>query len=127
MDGGSGDDIIYGGYWQDFLTGGGGNDTFVYKRLTDSHVNDAEDVIRDFSAGDMIDLRQLDANKRKAGNQTFDFVDSDFFHGRAGELRVSYDLDGNARIEADVNGDRKADFTVYIEVNHFFVATDFYL
>lgn len=127
LDGGSGDDIIYGGYWQDFLIGGEGNDTFVYKRLSDSHVNDAEDVIKDFSAGDVIDVRQLDANKNKAGNQTFDFIDSDFFHGRAGELRVSYQPGGDSRIEADVNGDKKADFTVYIEGDHFFAAADFYL
>jgi Ca2+-binding RTX toxin-like protein len=55
IDGQDGNDVIYGGTGQDLLTGGAGNDTFVYTKATDTG-----DFIFDFTQGqDKIDLSAL--------------------------------------------------------------------
>ncbi len=52
--GGKGNDVLEGGAGDDFLAGQGGNDTF---RFSGDFGND---VIKDFSQGDLIDLRGID-------------------------------------------------------------------
>lgn len=54
IQGGRGNDTIVAGHGADVFYGGPGSDTFVFKFLTT-----AVDVIRDFTAGDVIDLNQL--------------------------------------------------------------------
>ena len=53
LDGGGGDDVIDGGTGDDVLTGGAGSDIFVFA------TGDGKDVITDFEAGDMLDLRRM--------------------------------------------------------------------
>lgn len=68
LSGGAGNDTIWGGLGKDELIGGLGNDIFVFAET------DAADKIRDFDAGDRIDLRAfgIDANDIKiAGNNVF--------------------------------------------------------
>jgi Ca2+-binding RTX toxin-like protein len=119
LSGFSGNDTITGGRGADFLSGGKGADRFVFKSRYDSKGYD-NDYIEDFSRsqGDKIDLRAIDAKTTSKGNQSFTFIGKDAFTKKAGQLR--YDSlkseDGwgtvtyTSYVEADVNGDGRADF-----------------
>lgn len=110
--GGGGADRIVGGMGADQLWGGTGADTFAFLTVGESKpVAGERDIIRDFNLaeGDRIDLTMLDANVRLAGNQQFTFG-SDHFTGIAGELIQSY-ADHAVLVQADLNGDRRADFS----------------
>jgi serralysin len=116
LDGFEGNDTLIGGTGSDDLTGGAGNDTFVFGAL------ELSDVIRDFAAGDRIDLRGIDANAGRGSDQAFAFIGNSAFHNIAGELRY----DGTT-LSGDVNGDGVADFSVAI-ANHAVLTTgDFFL
>lgn len=74
----AGDDTLIGGGGKDTLTGGTGHDKFVYKSVSDSPAGAGRDVITDFKGngsgiGDKIDLKGIDANVTKSGNQDFIF------------------------------------------------------
>lgn len=105
--GGSGADRLHGGAGKDQLTGGAGTDRFVWTSLSSG------DVIRDFTqaAGDKIDLRAVDANSTRTGDQAFDFIGATAFTGQKGDLRA-VTSDGQTRITADVDGDRRADMLI---------------
>jgi Ca2+-binding RTX toxin-like protein len=120
------DDVIVGGLGADQLYGGTGNDDFVYTSIKDSGVTKTtRDVIRDFTAGDQIDLSAIDANTKLDGNQAFDYLNDNvgggnsqnnagvLFNKVAGELRTVWNADGYM-LEGDVNGDGKADFSIQI-------------
>jgi serralysin len=122
-----GQDKLDGGPGQDYLGGGLDNDTFVFTALSDSTVS-APDIIIDFRAGDRIDVSNIDANARVAGNQAFSFVKD--FTGHAGELQWDSNGSDIFTITADVNGDKIPDFAV--QVYHLssmtqLTAADFYL
>ncbi len=55
-------------------------------------------------APDTIDLAEIDANTRAAGDQAFRFVGGAAFSHKAGELR-SYSSHGDHFLAGDVNGD----------------------
>src|SRR5439155_22873217 len=93
--GGANGDILYGGLGSDTLTGGGGNDLFYYTDVAQS-VGANTDRITDFTAGDKIDLSQIDADTTQAGDQAFNFIGSNAFDGQAGELRAVFDAVHNA-------------------------------
>lgn len=57
MSAGNGADTLVGGYGADTLTGGAGADHFRYLDQKDTN-----DLIVDFSVGDVIDLSGIDAN-----------------------------------------------------------------
>jgi Ca2+-binding RTX toxin-like protein len=115
--GGDGDDIIAGGLGNDRLTGGAGADTFVIDDAlwTPSRLGGIKDVDTildlDFSAGDRIDLRGVDADINLDGDQDFHFVKA--FTRHAGEARLVHGGDG-AILQLDVDGDGKADYQVNI-------------
>lgn len=74
----AGNDTLIGGGGKDTLTGGTGHDKFVYKSVSDSPAGAGRDVITDFKGngsgiGDKIDLKGIDANVTKSGNQDFIF------------------------------------------------------
>lgn len=73
LDGGNGDDLIIGGSKADTLSGGAGKDSFKFLKVSDSSVV-AHDVITDFTAGDLIDLSAIDAQKGLSKNDSFSFV-----------------------------------------------------
>jgi len=113
LGGGSAADTLHGGLDKDRLKGGGDADTFLYSEIADSRPG-ARDVILDFRSrqSDVIDLSAIDAQSG-AGNQGFSFVGASTFSGAKGELR--YDATGRGVIvEADRNGDGKADFSVLL-------------
>ncbi|MFC0386556.1 cadherin-like domain-containing protein [Muricoccus vinaceus] len=110
IDGGNGEDLIIGGYGADTLTGGAGQDTFLFLSSLDTG-----DTITDFrrSEGDLIDLRAIDGTPGGSPlsyggqSQTFSAVHSVTWHENAGKTIVQVDIDGNlssAEFVATLNG-----------------------
>jgi serralysin len=122
LDGGTGSDKLYGQSGKDVLIGGTGADAFVFRTLSDSR-GSSIDTIKDFRRGtDHIDLREIDANTKIAGNQAFGFLGQAAFHGKAGELRFA-----DGVVSGDVNGDRSADFKINVAGLSALSKGDFYL
>ena len=110
MAGGNGADILVGGAGKDDMTGGAGNDTFVFLAVSDSGVGIPNaDLIRDFAAGDLIDLSAIDAIVG-AADDAFTLVSQ--FSNTAGELIVTNPFGNTYVTEGDVDGDGLADFTI---------------
>jgi serralysin len=135
LDGAVGADIVIGGGGADTLTNNndGAVDTFVYESIKDSGATKAtRDALSGFegvgtAGGDVIDLSAIDANTRTAGDQGFDFIGNNVaFHKIAGELRTVTE-GADTIIQADVNGDGKADLTIDITGIKSFDAGDFNL
>lgn len=126
---GAGDDTIIGGPLRDELAGGAGADTFVYAAVTDSRAGrDTRDFINGFEHGrDRIDLSLIDADPTRAGDQAFGFLGARDFTGQAGEL-IYAAFGGTWNIvSADLDGDRAADFQIFINLTHWMTGTDFIL
>lgn len=76
----AGDDKLTGGLAGDFLIGGSGKNTYIYKSVKDSTPIDAKgsdagrDKIFGFSKDDKIDLSAIDADPSKAGRQAFTYI-----------------------------------------------------
>ena len=124
LDGGAGNDRLLGGVGRDVLTGGTGADLFSFVTLADSSPGSIRDLIIDFSRadGDRIDLAALDANSRVSGDQAFAFIGGGVFTRAAGQLRFAGGV-----LQADVNGDARADFEIAIQGASVLSATDFIL
>jgi len=117
-----GADTLDGGLGADTLTGGGGADIFDFNSIQDSLAS-ARDTIQDFVRGvDRIDMRTIDANTAASGDQAFSFIGSKAFTGQSGQLNFS----GNV-LAGDVNGDKVADFRIYVAGISSLAASDFYL
>lgn len=117
-------DRLEGGAGADRLHGGGGlPDTFVFGDPSDSPPG-AGDVITDFRPGlDKIDLRAMDADTGRAGDQGFTFTGS-----QPGAHAVwVVDLVGACVIRGDVTGDGVADFEIHLSGTGAPGATDFWL
>jgi Ca2+-binding RTX toxin-like protein len=129
-----GDDRIYGGKGADVINPDAGADIIYYKSLADSTTNEAgRDIIKFERGVDKFDVSAIDANANKAGNQVFSWAGlSETFSGKVGEMHYRY-LFNNPNgpnysvIEADVNGDKKADFQVYISDIGQYLSSDFIL
>ena len=127
--GGLGNDRLVGGAGKDQLVGGLGADQFVFTNRLESGAGPAgRDVITDFNRAqdDKIDLAAIDANLRLAGNQAFAFVGTDGFSGSAGELRY-LQANGATLIFADLDGDRRADFSIELSRQMTLNSNDFFL
>lgn len=110
--GGAGSDRIEGGAGVDTLYGGAGKDSFIFREgdLTGTTAKNPE-VIADFdaAAGEQIHLAFIDANTNTSANDTFAFIGTANFTGKAGQLR--YEVSGgNTIVTGDTNGDGVADF-----------------
>lgn len=99
------DDVLAGNAEANWLTGGQGNDRFVFDGLG------AQDTITDFQRGDLIDLREIDANGALAGDGVFAFIGATAFSGVAGELRI-VGSGFNWVVEGDTDGNGVADFSI---------------
>jgi len=72
------------------------------------------DFIGDFETGDVIDLSLIDADKKTPGDQAFNFIGTNVnFTKVAGQLRSVWTADSQI-VQADVNGDGKADFAIEV-------------
>jgi serralysin len=118
---------LLGGGDRDKLIGGNGADTFVFLSVLDS-VSHGRDTIYGFrqSQHDKIDVSAIDANSNVEGHQNFVFLGTDAFSGLAGELRYGQTAAGT-HIYADVNGDKVADFAVFLDAHVTLVRGDFVL
>ena len=126
IDGRGGADMIDGGGGADVMTGGQGYDTFRYQLAGESTAA-ATDTITDFDRRyDLIDLSRVDADATATGNQAFAFVGQAAFSGEAGELRYAV-ANGDARVEADVDGDGTADLVIGLDGVTQLSANDFVL
>ncbi len=114
--GDGGNDKITGGLGRDNLYGGSAGDMFIYKALSDStRGSTGRDTINSLKSGDKVDLSALDANAKISGNQAFAFIGTGNFSGAAGELRYSH-VGFEGYVYADVDGDRKSDFTIHFDM-----------
>jgi serralysin len=127
LNGGAGNDILIGGGGKDRLTGGTGSDIFVFEAASDSPATAGRDRIQDFQRGmDKIDLTAIDANSAVVGDQSFIWIGTSGFSGRAGELH-QIRLNGLTVVEGDLNGDRIADFQIEFSTTLSLSASDFLL
>ena len=77
---------LVGGLGQDRLTGGAGNDQFLFVSASESNGN-LRDIIEDFVSGeDKINVAQVDANDLLSGVQDF-VIDTDGIF-TVGEFRI---------------------------------------
>lgn len=109
--GNAGANVITGNTGRDVMTGGGGADRFVFLSLKDSRLR-RPDRIRDFRAGkgDRIDLSAIDAKPATKKRDRFRYIGARAFSKRAGELRFAA-----GRLEADLDGNGRADFRVILD------------
>ena len=117
LKGGAGADTLLGGAGSDDLYGGAGADVFVFRAASHSTLAaSGRDTIHDFkaAAGDLIDLRAIDADKGQAGNQGFTFIGRAAFTGEEGELRFTRKA-ADTFVYGDVNGDGNADFALHLD------------
>ncbi|MCW5734040.1 MAG: PQQ-dependent sugar dehydrogenase [Enhydrobacter sp.] len=111
----AGNDALNGGAGQDKLTGGIGDDTFLVAKLGDS-TTAAPDRITDFTAGDLVDLHQIDADLTVDGNQAFHLGATP---GRTGDIVVSFDASRNRTVvDLYADGDAVADARLWLTGNH---------
>ena len=121
--GGSAGDKLTGGLGVDVLIGNGGTDRFIFRTVSESTAT-VQDEIADFTHGvDRIDVSAIDAIAGTSTNNTFKFISTAAFSA-TGQLR--YDAATGA-IEADVNGDRVADFSLQVGAGLTITASDFLL
>ena len=124
--GGNGKDNLLGGKGRDILTGGGGADNFIFNSLGASTPDSRRDHVTDLVKGiDHIDVSDIDAKAGVVGNQAFHFI-TGAFTGHKGELH-SLNVGANSRVEGDVDGDKKADFSILVEGVNNLDAGDFVL
>jgi len=124
ISGDAGDDFIQGGAGADVLRGGQGADSFEYLDASDSAAG-APDLILGFHGheGDRIALFQMDADVITPGDQEFTHV-GEAFTGMAGELIINR-LPGVFRVEADLDGDAVADFSLLVMAGGSLTGADF--
>jgi serralysin len=136
LNGGTENDILTGGLGRDYMTGGLGLDDFDFNFASETGKTAAtRDVIKDFThLQDDVDLFNIDANSRIAGNQAFKFlaVKGAAFTGVAGQLHwLQINPVGTTGdktiIEGDVNGDKIADFQIELTSLKTLTAADFNL
>jgi Ca2+-binding RTX toxin-like protein len=122
LKGGAGTDTLDGGSGADTLVGGAGADVFDFNSIKDTPAG-ARDTIQDFMQGvDHIDLSTIDASTAITGDQAFSFIAAQSFTGQSGQLNFADNL-----LSGDVNGDKMADFQIYVSSVPALAATDFYL
>ena len=91
------------------MTGGAGDDTFVFNSVADADGTH----ITDFAPGDTIDLSGIAANYNFAGDGSFDLLGDGATFSQAGQLIVR--TDGNDLIvEGNVDGNNDADFAIRV-------------
>ena len=128
LQGGAGDDLLYGQEGKDRMIGGIGADLFWFETARDSGRTKANaDVIVDFISrqNDKIYLADIDPVPGGVDND-FTFIGRRAFTGDGAEIRFTV-ANGDTTVFADVNGDRKVDFAIVLEGVTNLSANDFVL
>jgi len=103
------------------LAGSAGADAFVFTEAT------TRNAIGSWDKGDVIDLRAIDANEGRWGNQGFDFVGSKWLKN-AGDLGVYVDhVQNKTYIQGMVDNDGDIDLNIVLNGTHQLTASDFML
>jgi Ca2+-binding RTX toxin-like protein len=114
LNGGDGNDTLYGGAGVDTLSGGAGRDVFVIQVAADSGVGAGNrDLIIDWDAPDVVDLRALDAIAGGADDAFLYLGNNAFSAGGVGEVRWMLD-GGNTIVQGDLDGNGTVDFEIQI-------------
>ena len=123
-----GNDVLVGGTGGDLLVGGLGRDVFDFNSILDSR-RAGRDLISDFVQGeDIVDLRTIDANEDRRGNQKFKFLGESGPTKKGHQVYYTYDADNDLTIvRGDVDGNRKPDFQILLSGQHVLTAGDFVL
>ncbi len=124
LNGLGGNDTMEGGFGADRSVGGAGRDLFVYSRAGQSGMDSRRDRIIDFVSGvDRLDLRRIDANTRKSGQQRFRFVAGAPL-AAAGQL--AYDR-STGILAGELDGKGRADFHIELTSKPALLASDLQL
>ena len=109
LSGGTGTDLLAAGTGADTLSGGAGSDTFLFVGMSDSPANGTVDRVEDFASGiDRLDLSALQIDR---------FISGSAFSGNGAELR-SVAQSGGLMLSADLTGDGRADFELFLAAVH---------
>jgi Ca2+-binding RTX toxin-like protein len=131
LTGSSGNNKLVGGAGKDILAGNGGNDVFDFDNVSESGITSAtRDVIKDFLAGDKIDLATIDAIGTTAANDAFTFIGKNAFSttNATGQLRFAYDSATNSTIVyGSTDADVDAEFGIELTGNVTLTAAEFVL
>jgi hypothetical protein len=114
LQGGAGDDRLHGGEGGDLLHGGQGADHFVFRQPSHSTTSEF-DLILDFyrRQGDRIDLRGLDGDPGRPGDQRLEFVGRHEFDGK-GEVRYTLEP-GHTVVEVNLDHDAAAELAFRLD------------
>jgi Ca2+-binding RTX toxin-like protein len=115
VDGGVGNDRILGDAGKDLLSGGAGKDVFAFASKDTGTSKTTADYITDFSGrgGDKIDLKLIDADMKKKGDQAFTFVGKNAFT-KAGQ--VSYEKAGkDTYVYINTDSDKAAEGVIKVK------------
>lgn len=119
-------DTLTGGVGKDQLYAGIDNqrDVFVFQDVSETRTGPNRDTIFQFDrTGDVIDLRQFDANTDIGGNQAFDFSGNGRDAYAVWTVRTALGI----LVQGDVDGDRTADFEILVKGNVGLNGSDFLL
>ncbi|WP_084451065.1 calcium-binding protein [Gemmobacter nectariphilus] len=115
--GGDGNDVLRGQLGTDTLFGGNGADLFVFRYGAEASGPAGRDVIADFEVGiDKIHFGTIPSN--------LTFIGGSAFQKMAGEVRYDRSM---ALVQADLDGDGAADFSIEIMGAPSLTASDFVL
>lgn len=127
---GSGNDTIVANTAQNLLTGGAGEDTFVFTTTADSAPTpEAMDTITDFEVGDKIDVSKIDGDEKAEGKQSFEFKGKADHFEKAAEIIYKYEKhdDGEHTIvSGNDDDDMDADFSIDLFGHHDLKLEDFH-
>lgn len=89
------------------------SDLYLYLRADSSqHGSSTRDMITDFHQNDFIDLSAIDADSDKDGVQSFSWMGTRSFSAAPGQLRIEYGRSGSAFLQGDIDGNGRVDFEV---------------
>lgn len=126
LEGGGGSDTLDGGTGRDRLHGGldAARDVFIFRAPVETAPGAQRDGILQFRVGqDDIDLSLIDANFARGGNQAFAFTGT---AAAAHSVWYVRQADG-VLVRGDVNGNKTADFEIWVDDAARLAANDFIL
>jgi Ca2+-binding RTX toxin-like protein len=108
VDGGDGNDTISGGLGADTIIGGAGTDVVIYGAVKESTFKNP-DIVKDITRNelDVLDLRLIDANEKKASDQAFHVTD----HQEIGGLWFKF-VGQDMFLYGETDGDKQIDFAI---------------